>query len=56
MRRAIRVVSVERMLAFTPLPNPSENTSVTESGPAENSTLSPQSSSPILLICFRPNS
>jgi len=56
IRVAMRVVSVERMLAFTPLPRPSERTSVAQSGMAEKTTLSPHNSSRFLFICFKPNS
>ena len=53
IRVAMRVVKVDKMLAFTPLPSPSEKTSVAISGPGEKTTLSPHNSSSFLLICSR---
>ena len=43
------LVSVERILALTPLPRPSASTAMVESGARMIFTLSPQSSSPYLL-------
>ena len=42
-------VRVARMLALTPLPRPSDSTTITSSSVRTISTLSPQSSSPFLL-------
>ncbi len=53
---AMRVVSVAIMLAFTPLPRPSERARVTESRWRETATLSPHSSSLCLCSCFMPHS
>ncbi len=51
MVEIILLVSVDRMLALTPLPSPSANTMTVESSPCSTtSTWSPQSCSPAWLM------
>ncbi len=47
---AILEVKVDKILAFTPLPSPSESTAIYPSSVGTTSTLSPHSSSPNLFM------
>ncbi len=49
MVEAILPVRVDKILALTPEPNPSDKTAIKDSGARKIVTLSPHSSSPVLM-------